>query len=106
MPDVTLTASDTGKTIAVNRNDIVTLQLGESASTGYLWTITAPDGVTVLHEEHVQPPDAMIGGGGTKYFRLLVSRAGTFVVRASLARPWQGAGPPTEQLVFVLAAEP
>ncbi|ASR38490.1 hypothetical protein BAY61_29730 [Prauserella marina] len=111
---IRLAQSDTGRTAELCTGDTVELRLPEVRSSGYQWRFDLPAGVRLVVDEHVSgggdhparrstgvgPP----GGGGVRRLALDVVDAGRHLIKAELARPWEGK--PRRSVSFTLSVRP
>ncbi|HVV11212.1 protease inhibitor I42 family protein [Amycolatopsis sp.] len=108
---VRLAQADAGETAEVRVGDTVELRLPEAKTSGYQWRWQLPDTVRVVADEHVRgdghlgvvargerPP----GAGGIRRLAFDIVGAGRHLVRAELARPWEGE--PRRSVTFILSA--
>ena len=87
----TLTERDDGRTIELRIGERITLELPETAGTGYRW---APDGpvpeAIELSQEPFRPSSSMPGSRGTATWTLLALVPGEVDLRLKLWRSWEG----------------
>lgn len=89
-----LTEKDNGKTIVVNKGDIVDIDLEWNPSTGYCWLEndnTAGEVEEVKHESITEDPD-IIGSPAIAHYKMRINNEGN--LRLALSRPWEGLKPP------------
>jgi inhibitor of cysteine peptidase len=84
-----LTRERSGETIALHKGQQILLSLPENPTTGYRWTFAA-DGVEVADEGYAADSQRSVGGGGARTVRLVATRTGDAVVKATLQRSWEG----------------
>lgn len=87
-----LTEADAGKSFALRVGDEVELRLGETASTGFVWTEQSngsPALKTLAKESDY--PVAMPGAPGAALFRYRAAAEGAAVLSLRLARGWEPA---------------
>jgi copper homeostasis protein (lipoprotein) len=94
VPAVTLTESDAGHTIDVNRGERIVIRLRGNRTTGYTWTLAVsdPDVLTKLAEPTYTPDDASVdavGAGGVETWSFQASRGGRAELRFEYRRPWE-----------------
>lgn len=113
-------------------NDELSIALPEAASTGFIWTIDAPEVIDLLSEEgreiqggkrseaalalvadefvrNGDPNGGMrVGGGGTRHLTFRTLRVGACSLRLVKRRPWQHPAQATEEFEVHLnvAAKP
>jgi predicted secreted protein len=99
---VKITEDDDGKTIEVTEGQSFALTLGQNASTGYSWRVTAQDAdfaqPTVKHASPSNRP----GASGTSKFTWKTSgvSAGTYDFKLIYQRPWAERNPPADRFSF------
>ncbi|MDD4280877.1 MAG: protease inhibitor I42 family protein [Candidatus Methanofastidiosa archaeon] len=79
-----------GSVMLLSVNDTLYLCLPENPTTGYLWQLSADDGLLVLADTYV-PADAdgmLVGGGGTRCWEIKAKSRGIFSLHAAYVRPW------------------
>jgi predicted secreted protein len=69
--------------------DLLVVDLEETPSSGYLWSVTVPTGVSLVSDEWMANNSAPLGGEGTHRFWLSLDRPGVSVVRLEKRRPWR-----------------
>jgi inhibitor of cysteine peptidase len=84
-----LTRERSGETIALHKGQQITLSLPENPTTGYRWTFTA-SGIDVADDDYAGDAERSVGGGGARTVRLVATRTGDAVVKATLQRSWEG----------------
>jgi inhibitor of cysteine peptidase len=87
--EMILTRERSGETIVLQKGQQVHLSLPENPTTGYRWAVTA-DGVDITDDGYAGDAKGSVGGGGARTLRLVATRPGDAVVRASLQRSWEG----------------
>lgn len=75
--------SQIGGTVDIAVGELLTIRLKENATTGYRRTVKQADGLQV--EGSHQP-----GASGTHEFRVRAARPGTYELRLTHWRDWQG----------------
>jgi predicted secreted protein len=107
---VRLAQGGAGETAELRIGDTVELRLPEARTSGYQWRWQLPDAVRVVVDEYVRGDDhsgaaalgeGLPGGGGMRRLAFDIVGAGRHLVRAELARPWEGE--PRRSVTFVLA---
>jgi len=94
MRSVVLGRADSGRPVHLGVGDRLTVELSESPTTGYAWSVVAPaEGLSLLSDEFLAP-DAAPGTVGRGGRRRLVYQAVRPVPEAQLLmvlmRPWEG----------------
>ncbi|HEY9643182.1 MAG TPA: protease inhibitor I42 family protein [Coleofasciculaceae cyanobacterium] len=89
---VSLTPTDSGKTIQIHPGDTFAVQLPENPTTGYRWAIqTLDDRVLELQtSEYSLSANAGMGGGGQHLFTFRAKAAGTTNLQLKEWRDWEG----------------
>ena len=99
MTEHRLTPADDGKSLSVDAEDVVVLELPEQAVTGYQWTVEA-SGAAVVRERLSEGADpGAPGAGHTRVFEVRPGPGRTRVT-ATKARSWETA--PLERLAVNL----
>lgn len=107
---VRLAQADAGETAELRVGDTVELRLPEARMSGYQWRWQLPEAVRVVVDEHVRGDDHAgvvaegerpPGAGGVRRLAFDIVGAGRHLVRAELARPWEGE--PRRSVTFVLS---
>lgn len=91
--------------LAATAGDILAIEVAEAPSTGYLWSIKAPSGVSPLGDEWQGDTDAL-GGEGVHRFWLRLDDVGTGVVELEERRPWEAEVTARHQLALATEARP
>jgi predicted secreted protein len=91
--------------LAAIAGDILAIEVGEAPSTGYLWSINAPPGVSQLGDEWHGDIDSL-GGDGLHRFWLRIDEAGQGVVELEERRPWESEVTARRQLALATEARP
>jgi predicted secreted protein len=94
-----LTPADDGRSLAVDSEDVVVLELPEQAGTGYQWTVEA-SGAAAVHERPADGDPGAPGAGRTRVFEVRPG-SGRTRVTATKARSWETT-PPLERLAVEL----
>ncbi|WAL65343.1 protease inhibitor I42 family protein [Amycolatopsis cynarae] len=107
---VRLAQADAGETAELRVGDTVELELPEVRTSGYQWRWQLPEAVRVVADDYVRGDghpgaagrgDLPPGAGGMRRLAFDIVGAGRHLVRAELARPWEGE--PRRSVTFVLA---
>ena len=89
--------------VSVSVGDAVTLRLPENASTGYVWSVDAGEGLSTEDDRMVPDAEAAPGAGGEHVIRLRARLAGTWEVLLRLERAWEPE--PAEERRVVVTVE-
>jgi inhibitor of cysteine peptidase len=95
MSEIVVSESDRGRTISASLGDTIEVELPESPTTGFRWTI-APFDTHVLElksNEFLPNAGAGVGGGGRRFVRLSAKGRGSTTLEFMLARPWETGAP-------------
>jgi len=87
---MTLTERDSGRSIDVRLDDIVTVHLKETPTTGYRWSVETAQGLEQV-SDHVEAGGA-IGSEGVRVFQFRTTRVGSSELRMKKLRKWEGEG--------------
>lgn len=85
-----LSEQDSGHTIDIEVNKIVTIRLKENPTTAYLWTVERDRGLEYYGERF--EPGGAIGGGGIRVFQFRTTQIGSYELRMKNWREWEGEG--------------
>lgn len=101
-----LTDSDDGALREIEVGQTVRICLREVPTTGYRWSPQAfdEDCINLLDEGWVATGTG-VGGGGTRVFRLLIQRKGSFVLALKLWCEWLGEDSVIDHRRFTLIAK-
>jgi Zn-dependent peptidase ImmA (M78 family)/predicted secreted protein len=91
--------------LAATAGDIIAIQVAEAPSTGYLWSIDAPPGVSQLGDEWRGDSEG-IGGEGLHRFWLRIDEPGEIVLNLEERRPWQAEVTARRHMAVQAAARP
>ena len=88
--ELVLTEQDDGRTVEVNVQQSISIQLRGNPSTGYSWLENSKGDSVVSAGESTYTPDpgGAVGGGGTYRFPFLASSAGTTILSFRYEQPW------------------
>ena len=82
-------SSGTGD-LSVECGDSITIRLGQSGGTGYVWSLVElGEGLVIEEERTVAQPQAAPGARGEYLLRLRADRVGQWPVELRLARSWE-----------------
>jgi inhibitor of cysteine peptidase len=87
-----ITGSADGGMVELAVGEPVILELEETPTTGYRWSLELDPELEVKSANHAQHADSAIGGGGVRRFVVAARTPGERVVRARLWREWGGEG--------------
>lgn len=86
-----LTERDDGQAIQLRVGERITLELPETAGTGYRWALEEPVPAALeVREEPFRPSSSMPGSRGTATWTLLALVPGDVDLRLKLWRSWEG----------------
>jgi Zn-dependent peptidase ImmA (M78 family)/predicted secreted protein len=91
--------------LAPMAGDVLAIEVAEAPSTGYLWSIKAPPGVSQLGDEWQGDTDGF-GGEGLHRFWLRIDQAGLGIVELEERRPWEAEVTARRQLALAAEARP
>jgi len=83
--------ADSGKPISLKKGDNFTLKLREKPSTGYSWTLSLSQGLSILSDNYTQdpaPPD-YTGVSGTHLWTIKAMTEGNQQIKGIYKRPWE-----------------
>jgi inhibitor of cysteine peptidase len=102
--------ADSGKELTVRIGDQLTVELAESPTTGYGWSVTVIDGglSLVSSEFHAAESGAQVVGQGGLRRVVVKATAAVQAGRLQLVymRPWEGAASAVDQFALTLRVEP
>ena len=112
MAEVTISPGAEGAAASVRVGDVLTVELSENATTGYVWMIDAlpeqlaelPPGPAVDAGAGPAADGPPPGAAGRRILRFAALQPGTGELRLRQARPWQPAG--GDELVIAVQVEP
>lgn len=82
--------SEDGQTVEVQAGSILELQLPESPTNGYRWTLSSPPACLSLVDDTFTPPTALVPGRpGSHRWRFLAVGPGTGALQLVSARSWE-----------------
>jgi predicted secreted protein len=104
--EILVTEADHGREALAKVGDMLVVQLNETPTTGFRWTLGAIDGnILELTSDTFQPgARAAVGGGGRRVFRFAVKGRGKALVALKLIRSWESARPKARLEVRVNAS--
>ena len=97
-----LIETDAAQPITINAGEEFFIALASNPSTGYSWTQTLSDDVTLAYEGNVRQPPAtqMPGAPGQQIFIYHANRSGTAQITLTYSRPFETNTPAAKTLVF------
>jgi inhibitor of cysteine peptidase len=101
-----LTAAEDGRCVDVEVGQTVVIQLKETPTTGYRWTLQThkADAIEVTDSGWRCPPNAQVGAAGQREFCLLVRGKGRIQLALKLCRQWEGERAAVESHIYTLVA--
>ena len=88
-----VTADENGAEITLRRGEMLMVALPGNPTTGYGWApIEEPDFLARLEGVEYLPATALVGGGGTFFFRYEAREEGVGVLAFAYLRPWEEEG--------------
>ena len=104
MSELILTDAESDTLHAVTLDQTVQIQLAENPTTGYRWAleVSDPGAVELMDTSWQIAPDAAIGGGGMRIFKLRMRGKGPIRLDFKLGRSWQGESAVIERRQFSL----
>jgi inhibitor of cysteine peptidase len=104
MSEILVNESDRGRTFSASLGDTIRVELPESPTTGFRWSMAPFDsGILELKADEFLPNGgAGVGGGGRRVFRLAAKGRGNTTLDFMLARPWE-AGAPRSRFTITLS---
>lgn len=92
MSEVILTQADNGRSIEVQRGDLVVIHLRENPSTGFQWAIdhNNDEALKLERSEYTPPAASTVGGAGQRTFTFSGRDSGAAEPHFKLWREWQG----------------
>jgi len=84
-----LSEQDSGRTIEMKVDEVITVRLKENPTTGYRWTGDSATGFQQIRDTFEQGGHA-IGAAGFHVFEFRITRAGSFELRMKNLREWEG----------------
>jgi inhibitor of cysteine peptidase len=105
-----LTREDSGKTVAVNVGQSITITLKGNPTTGYLWSVAGLSSNTVEQVGEVEyrqdeTGKHLVGSGGVFVATFKAVKPGPTTVRMEYRRPWEKDVPPVERFAITLAVK-
>jgi inhibitor of cysteine peptidase len=94
MADVIVSEGHNGGTVQVKAGSSITVQLPETPTTGFRWTVSASDPhLLALTGDDFQLTSTGTGGGGLRILRFLAKGEGNADLELRLARSWDSGAP-------------
>lgn len=97
--------SNDGETYTVPAGAEIRLRLPENPTTGYLWTLATPDGITVTGDDFTAPETDLVGAAGIRTWEMIAGIPGTFTIEGAYMRPWETDAEPAETFSLTLVVE-
>ncbi|HVP93556.1 MAG TPA: DUF3821 domain-containing protein [Methanoregulaceae archaeon] len=94
LPLMTFTEKDNGKTITLDKNDVIAVSLDENPSTGFSWIMKNTSGIEILKDTFTiqEPPIPssyqVAGRGGVRTWTLKMTGLGTQIFNGTYKQPW------------------
>lgn len=85
---MTLDEQYAGRSVEVERGQMLVVRLKENPTTGYRWTIESADGLD-LKEDHIHAA-TVPGAAAVREFTFLATRPGNQELRLKNRREWEG----------------
>ena len=94
-----LSRKDNGKLIELRQGDVIIVNLRETPTTGYRWTVDNIDEkiLELQSDDFRIAPKAGIGGSGTRTFSFRAIAVGSVNLKLKLWREWAGDASITER---------
>ena len=101
---LTLTSTDSGKSLALQVGNTFTVSLEENPTTGFQWAVDSTgDGLVQLQaSEYIPSPGSGVGQGGQKILTFKAQRTGTGQLKLKLWRKWEGDSSIAERFTLTL----
>jgi inhibitor of cysteine peptidase len=85
---INLGPEDNGRAFGIRVGAIVSIELPENPTTGYIWQYTVNENIVeVIGDNYVAPEDPIPGRGGTRTLKLRVAGSGEFDM--DYVQPWE-----------------
>jgi inhibitor of cysteine peptidase len=84
MRQIIIGKTDNGKSFEVSQNDLISINLPENPTTGYLWQVSEVDNRVVKIQD-----SSGIGAGGMRILSFKAESSGTTNIRLNLRRGWE-----------------
>ena len=104
LPEVTLTQADSGKAVTLGSGMSLQVSLNENPSTGFRWSLDAPNDeiLEMLNSDYVPATGPGLGGGGQHVWRFRAKNTGEARLILKLWRSWEGDQSIVERLEFTI----
>lgn len=101
---LTLTSTDSGKSLALRVGNTFTVSLEENPTTGFQWAVDSTgDGLVQLQaSKYIPSPGSGVGRGGQKILTFKAQRTGTGQLKLKLWRKWEGDSSIAERFTLTL----
>jgi inhibitor of cysteine peptidase len=95
MADILITQGHNGGAVSAKVGDTVTIELPETPTTGFRWTLatSALSGLAMVEDGFQLRAQSAVGGGGVHTWRFASQRPGTTHLEFRLVRSWQADTP-------------
>lgn len=105
MADTLLTSRQHGQTVTVAVGTPLVVQLDESPTTGYAWSlVTAQEALPLTADGFEPAAPGSVGGGGLRCLHFNVRRPGDHRLELALMRPWEGAAAAIDRFAATVRA--
>jgi inhibitor of cysteine peptidase len=99
----TFTESDNGKSITLNKGQVIKVQLNENPTTGYRWEPTVSSGIQITGDTYVASASGRMGAGGIHTWTLKITGTGDQHFNAEYKRSWESGSADNYSLQFVVS---
>jgi inhibitor of cysteine peptidase len=91
MRQIIIGKTDNGKSFEVSQNDLISINLPENPTTGYLWQVSEVDNRVVKIQDSTFSisTESGIGAGGMRILSFKAESSGTTNIRLNLRRGWE-----------------
>jgi predicted secreted protein len=96
-----------GREITLSLGDEIHLELGETRTTGYHWSVesTNPEVCCLSKDSFVGAPSQPPGASGSHQFIFNAKQKGSAAITAKSIRAWEQKSPPARELIFHVVVE-
>lgn len=81
---------DSGRTLQVERGELIILRLAENPTTGYRWGVESSQGLELIDDQNTFGEG--LGAGGLRVLQFRSRRSGECELRLKHWREWEGEG--------------
>ncbi|KAF1076417.1 protease inhibitor I42 family protein [Methanogenium sp. MK-MG] len=92
--------------VPMNMQTVMQVILPENPTTGYSWTVTTVDGMTITDDTFVPPEEQIPGAGGVHVWTLEPNSTGIATFSAVYVRPWEEVQPDDERYTVTFYVTP